>query len=45
MVELGKKYTDRISGFTGVAIARTIYLYECPRVLLSPEGLHDGEPI
>lgn len=44
MVELGKTYKDRISGFTGVAVARTDYLFGCVRILLTPTKLKkDGD--
>ena len=43
-VKLGKKYRDSISGFSGIAVARTIYLYNCVRVMLSPTKLKkDGD--
>ena len=32
MVELGKRYSDSITGFAGVAVSRTEYLYGCVRV-------------
>ena len=45
-VELGKRYSDSISGFTGIATARTVYLYGCVRVLLTPDTLgKDGVPL
>lgn len=44
-LKLGTKVTDRISGFTGTATARTEYLYGCVRVLVEPVGLHDGKPV
>ncbi len=34
MIELGKQYTDSITGFTGIATARTVYLNGCVRVAL-----------
>lgn len=37
-VILGKSYTDTISGFTGVATSRHVYLYGCVRV-----GLEAGK--
>lgn len=41
---LGKKYKDKISGFAGIAFARSIFLYGCIRVLLSPDKLDkDGK--
>lgn len=43
-VTLGKEYKDTISGFQGVATARTKYLYGCIRVLLVPTKLKpDGD--
>lgn len=36
MVKLGTKYKDSISGFSGIATARTTYMYGCVRVCLSP---------
>ena len=43
-VKLGLTYKDSISGFVGIAIARTVYLYGCERVLLSPTKLKkDGD--
>lgn len=44
-VVLGKKYTDEISGVTGVATSRTEFLFGCVRVFLEPEGVkEDGSP-
>ena len=40
-VTLGKQYRDSISGYEGVAIGRTTYLYGCVRVCLSPMKLKD----
>jgi len=43
-VILGKTYKDSISGFEGIATARTTYLYGCVRVLLVPISLKpDGD--
>ena len=43
-VTLGKTYQDSISGFEGIAIARTVYIYGCERVELSPTKLKpDGD--
>ncbi len=39
MIVLGKKYKDNITGFVGVATARTDYLFGCVRVLLEPSNL------
>ncbi len=43
-VTLGKKYKDNITGYTGVATARSEYLYGCVRVLLEATKLKkDGD--
>ena len=42
--KLGNTYKDSISGFEGVAIARSVYLYGCERVLIAPTSLKkDGD--
>lgn len=44
MVTLGKKYKDNITGYEGIATARTDYLYGCVRVLIEPLKLKkDGD--
>lgn len=44
-IKLGEKYRDTISGFEGVATARTEYLYGCVRIVLEGGGLkEDGTP-
>jgi hypothetical protein len=45
MVALGSKVTDSITGFSGIATARTEYLYGCVRVCIEPGRLRDGKPI
>lgn len=45
MIELGQKVQDSLTGFEGVATARTEYLYGCVRVLVEPGLLKDGKPI
>ncbi len=43
-VILGKTYRDSISGYDGVAVCRSVYLYGCERVLLTPTKLKaDGD--
>lgn len=39
MIKLGEFYKDRITGFEGIATARTEYLNGCVSVLLQPESL------
>jgi len=44
-IELGKKYRDRISGFTGIATGRHEYLNGCVRITITATELHDGKPV
>ena len=44
-IELGTRVTDSITGFSGVATARTEYLYGCVSIEVQPEALHEGKPI
>ena len=41
--ELGTKLRDRVSGFTGIACSRTIYLNNCDRYSLQPQVGDDGK--
>ena len=42
-VELGKEYTDPISGYKGVAVNRIEYLYGCVRIGLQGKVNADGK--
>lgn len=43
MVKLGSKVRDTVTGFTGIASARSEYLHGTPRVLIESTGLdRDG---
>jgi valyl-tRNA synthetase len=44
-VKLGSKVKDSLTGFTGIATARTEWLYGCTRIAIEPQELHDGKPI
>jgi hypothetical protein len=44
MITLGNKYSDSITGFSGIATAKTFYLYGCVRVCLEPIELEKGLP-
>ena len=45
MIPFGAKASDRISGFSGILYARTLYQDGCVKVLLMPEGLDsNGKP-
>jgi hypothetical protein len=43
MIELGNTVTDKITGFTGVAIGKTLYLHGCARVRVQPKELKEGK--
>jgi hypothetical protein len=45
MIQLGDKAKDKITGFTGVAVAKTEYLTGCTRVSLQSQELHEGKPV
>ena len=44
-IELGKKYRDSITGFSGIATGKAEYLYSCRRVELKSTELNDGRTI
>ena len=43
MIELGSKVRDRISGFEGVAVARTVWRQGCARITVQPKVDKDGK--
>jgi len=43
MINLGDKIRDKITGFTGIATAVTIYLHKCPIVEITAQELSDGK--
>ncbi len=45
MIKLGNKVRDSLTGFEGIAIGRTEWMYGCTRIGIDPVGLHDGKPI
>ena len=45
MAELGMTYKDDVTGFEGVAISQTFFLYSQERVGIQPTTLHEGKPI
>jgi hypothetical protein len=42
---LGKEVRDKCSGFTGIAVARTEYLYCSDRILIVSRELQAGRPV
>ena len=45
MIKLGDIARDRITGFEGIVIATTEWLYGCRRLTLQPQHLADGKMI
>lgn len=44
-INLGDKVKDRITGFTGIVVARTEWLYGCVRCTVQPQETKDGKPV
>lgn len=44
-IKLGNKVRDTITGFAGILIGRTEWMYGCNRIGIQPEGLHEGKPV
>lgn len=44
-IKNGDMAMDRITGFKGVVVCTTKWLYGCERLTLQPKGLHEGKPI
>lgn len=38
-INLGDKVKDSVTGFTGIAVARTTWLHGCDRITIQPEKL------
>ena len=43
-IQLGDRVRDRISGFEGIVIGVTDWLYQCRRPIVQPATMHDGKP-
>lgn len=43
MIELGMHVKDKVTGVTGVAVARTEYLTGCARISVQPTDVKDGK--
>lgn len=42
-IKLGKEYQDKITGFKGIATARSTFLSGCSRILLEGKTSRDGK--
>jgi hypothetical protein len=45
MIRLGNIVKDSITGFTGMAVGRTEWLYGCTRIAVESTELKDGKPV
>lgn len=43
MIELGEHVADKITGFSGVATGRCVYLTSCTQILIVPKIDKDGK--
>lgn len=44
-IKLGDKVKDPISGFEGVVVGRTDWLWGCVQLGVQPAALHEGKPV
>jgi len=44
-VKLGRKVKDTLTGFTGIAVCRSEWLYGCTRIGVQSQELKDGKPV
>lgn len=45
MITLGTMVRDKLTGFEGIAVSHTTWLYGCSRVGIQSKKLHDGKPV
>jgi len=45
MIKLGDKVKDKVSGFSGIATAKTEWLNKCVRINITAQKLKDGKPV
>lgn len=43
-INLGDVARDRLTGLEGVVVARTVWLNNCDRIVIQPEGVFEGKP-
>ncbi len=44
-IPLGAKARDKVTGYTGIVIAHTEWLYGCLRYVLQSQEMKDGKPV
>lgn len=45
MADLGDRAKDKVTGYTGIVVAKTHWLNGCVRVNIQSEALKDGKPL
>ncbi len=45
MIQLGDKVRDSITGYSGIVVAITEWLYGCRRIGVQAQELKDGKPV
>ena len=43
--EMGDLVKDRVTGFTGIVMGRTQWIYGCDRIWVQPQELKDGKKV
>jgi hypothetical protein len=44
-LELGTRVKDKVTGYTGIVIGRTEWLYGCRRYTVQSQEMKDGKPV
>lgn len=44
-IKIGDKVKDRVTGLTGIVVARTDWLNGCVRMVVQPQELKDHKPV
>lgn len=44
-IELGDKVKDTVTGFTGIAVAKTTWLHGCDRIVIQPDTLDKDKKV
>jgi hypothetical protein len=44
-IKLGTKVKDKVTGYTGLVIGRTDWLYGCLRYTVQSQDMKDGKPV
>ena len=43
-IKMGQRVTEKVSGYAGIVVAKTEWIYGCVRFAVQAEGLHEGNP-